>query len=179
MIGYVKGTAHGDVVVTPAGVGYVVSTPAGLTDGDDVELWVHTVVREDSITLYGFAEPVERDVFAALLRVRGVGPQAALAVLRDAGCARVAAACQAGDAKLLGKVRGVGPKLAAAIVSEARLPEAVQAGDPVSDELAETLERLGFDPALVASSLHAVRSDDPDGDDTSWLAAALAKLRAA
>jgi Holliday junction DNA helicase RuvA len=179
MIGYVRGTVHGDVVVTTAGVGYVVTTPDARTDGEDVELWVHTVVREDSITLYGFGTTDERDVFAALLRVRGVGPQAGLAVLRDAGCGRLAAAVAAGDPKLLGKVKGVGPKLAAAIVAEVRLPDGLIGAADVTDELADTLERLGFEPVSVAAALREVRDADPDGEDTSWLAAALARLRAA
>ena len=90
MIGWLRGTVRsretGRIVLDVGGVGYAVSCPMSTflalpPDGTVVELHVSTQVREDSITLHGFAEAVERELFERLLSVSGVGPRMALSIL--------------------------------------------------------------------------------------------------
>jgi Holliday junction DNA helicase RuvA len=178
MIGYLSGTASGRVVLTPAGVGYVVNTPRPLLEGKEVELHVSTVVREDAITLYAFEQEGERLAFEALCKVNGVGPTSALAILRDAGLAGLLAAVSAKDVRLLGKVKGVGPKIAERVVHEIQLPHDLKAtcsdSSAVENELVNVLIGLGFD---LTEALKAIATTDPSADEDVRLAAALTHLR--
>ncbi len=178
MIGYLSGTASGRVVLTPAGVGYVVHTPRPLHDGKEVTLHVSTIVREDAITLYAFEQEGERLAFEALCKVNGVGPSSALAIIRDAGLVGLLAAVTAKDPRLLGKVKGVGPKIADRVVNEVNLPDeltAVTVNAPaIENELANVLIGLGFD---LTDALKAIAATDPAADEQTRLAAALNHLR--
>jgi Holliday junction DNA helicase RuvA len=183
VIGYLNGTARAaDLVVTSAGVGFEVTCPRPLTVGADVELYVHTSVRENGVSLYGFDQPVEREAFRALLAVNGVGPQAALALLRDVGVSGVAAAVNNKDPKALTKASGVGGKLAERIVALCAVgDEWAQTGDgdlPLASELALTLAGLGFDDRAAQEAAHtAVATSSEDADESELLAVALAHLR--
>lgn len=128
MIGRLRGTieqagADGSAIVEVGGVGYEVFLPVGtagrLTGGSimgagleprAVTLHVHTHVREDAMTLYGFASEHDRSAFRALLKVSGIGPKVALAILGalDAGALRDAVARQ--DKTAFRGVTGVGRK---------------------------------------------------------------------
>src|SRR6478736_419726 len=89
-----------------------------LRTGEEGKLFTSLIVREDSLTLFGFASDDEREVFDILLSVSGVGPRLALAVLavHDPEAIRVAA--HSGDGKAFTKVPGIGPKVAGRIVLE-------------------------------------------------------------
>lgn len=86
--------------------------------GDPVSLLIDTHVREDAITLFGFADAAEQAWFRLLYSVQGVGPRAALAILGVCPPDQLAFAIAAGDAALLRQAEGVGPKLATRIVTE-------------------------------------------------------------
>ena len=177
MIGYLQGLWHNGVVRTSAGVGYCVNVPHSPLAGDDVELWIHTVVREDAITLWGFPEPSEAAVFAALLKVQGVGPAAAMAVIKDVGPAKLAAAVAAKDPAMV-RAKGVGVKTAARIVADVVIPDGVMASErSASGEIADVLVRLGFDETAALEVAKAAMEQFPDGDESSWLAAALDGIR--
>jgi len=178
MIGFLQGTASGRVVMTPAGVGYVVHTPRPLTDGADVRLHVSTIVREDAITLFAFDTESERVTFEALCKVTGVGPSSALSILRDSGVDAVLNAVRHQDSSLLGKVRGVGPKIAERIAKETKLPDDLISGAAqeigVDQEIANVLVTLGFD---LPDALKAVATTSAELDEEERLAAALSYLR--
>ena len=110
------------LVVDVGGVGLHVlcppSTLAELRPGVHVELHTHLVVREESLTLFGFATPGERDAFETLQSVQGVGPKLALALLSVHPPARLAAAVASGDRAALERVPGVGAKVAARLLLE-------------------------------------------------------------
>jgi Holliday junction DNA helicase RuvA len=93
-------------------------TLSKLRTGEEGKLFTSLIVREDSLTLFGFANDDEREVFDVLLSVSGVGPRLALAVLavHDPEAIRVAA--HTGDSKTFTKVPGIGPKVAGRIVLE-------------------------------------------------------------
>ncbi|MBI4575905.1 MAG: Holliday junction branch migration protein RuvA [Planctomycetes bacterium] len=112
-----------EVVVESGGVGYRVRIPPtslealGL-EGGEVRLWLHLHVREDAHLLYGFLTRRERDVFEALLRVSGVGPVSALAVLSGMSVEDLAARVRAGDEEALSRPRGIGRKTAKLIIAQ-------------------------------------------------------------
>lgn len=108
-----------------SGVGYELSAPLGSvgrarTNDGQVELFVHTHVREDALDLYGFANETERHVFRILLGIPNVGPKTALGIMSALSVADLAAAVRAGDLKRLSKVPGVGKKTAERLVLELR-----------------------------------------------------------
>ena len=174
MIGRLTGTVDlGDgeaLVVDVGGVGYVVyasSRTAGrLENGREATLLVETRVREDSITLYGFADAGERDWFRHLTGVQGVGGRVALALLSALGPDELLAAVLSEDRKALTRADGVGPRLAARIVNEvkgkAALPAAAlsmpgAAGAPAGDELLSALVNLGYGRSEAHAAAAAAR----------------------
>lgn len=183
VIGYIEGTAVSERVVKAdgTGVGYVVARPQPFAGGERVALWVTTVVREDSINLYGFSTCQEQACFVALCKVSGVGANTALAVLRDAGVSGVVSK----DPKQLARTQGVGPKLAARIADQIEIPESLTAAaaggqdKPAVAELADTLCALGFPESTAMQTARKVIDDNPDGSDETWIAGALAILRGA
>jgi Holliday junction DNA helicase RuvA len=129
MIAWLSGTlrrkATDGIVVEVAGVGYQLSVPLStfsmLPDlGIGVSLHVHTHLREDALSLFGFSTELEKDLFALLLGVSGIGPKLALAVLSGLSAGELIAAIRAGeDTKLCG-IPGVGRKTAARLCLELR-----------------------------------------------------------
>lgn len=144
-----------------AGVGYEIEAPMStfyrLPElGSQVTLHIHLVVREDAQLLYGFDHEDEKTLFRALLKISGVGPKVALAVLSGIGVDEFRDAVQAGDAARLTRTPGIGKKTAERIVVEMRdrLPgeaaggvKAVLAGGAAASPQAEAraaLESLGY-----------------------------------
>jgi len=112
-------------IVSVAGVGYEVlvslSTFSALPDeGKTVSLRVHTHVREDAIQLFGFHTDLERALFEQLIRVNGVGPKLAQALLSGLAPRDLAAALARGDAAPLCAVPGIGAKTAQRLVLDLR-----------------------------------------------------------
>src|SRR5436305_14781715 len=128
MIGRLRGmlvhrTARGEVVVAVGGVGYRVSgSPATAVAlgsvGDEVVVHTHLHVREDALTLFGFATAEARDCFESLLGAHGVGPGLALAILSVHGPAELRRVVFEGDLDALTLVPGVGRKTAARLLLE-------------------------------------------------------------
>lgn len=128
MIGSLRGILSAQdeghcVIETAGGVGYLVQA-SSRTLGSlppapaEVRLLIETFVREDAITLYGFASNAERAWFRLLTTVQGVGPKVALAILSALSADDLARAISAGDRAALGRAPGVGPKLAARLALE-------------------------------------------------------------
>jgi Holliday junction DNA helicase RuvA len=111
-------------VETAGGVVYQVQIPLSILQrlpkppAPDFEIRTLQVVREDSVTLYGFLEPFERELFVRLLGASGVGPKVALAMLSTYSARRLAQALAEKDVNALKQVSGVGKKTAERIVLE-------------------------------------------------------------
>lgn len=191
MIGYLQGRAASpNLVLTSGGVGYLVHTAAPLPAGEDVELYVTTIVREDAITLYGFTAVPAQELFGILTRISGVGPSVALALLRDLGAGPLVTALVTGDAKALTRAAGVGLKKAETIVTMAKgkVPAALAAAigeepadlpaDPHS-ELVATLVAMGFGEPAAADAVATVAGLLPDAEDGVLLRRALTALNTA
>lgn len=126
MISFVRGpVAHlslAQAVIDVNGVGMLIhATPktlGGLRLGEEATLTTSMIVREDSMTLFGFADAQEREVFDILLGVSGIGPRLALAILAVLEPESIRVAVASGDGKAFTKVPGVGPKVAGRIVLE-------------------------------------------------------------
>ncbi|WP_062520584.1 Holliday junction branch migration protein RuvA [Demequina silvatica] len=191
MIAQLRGTvAHAGttaLVLDVAGVGYrVLATPAALAElrtGQDATLHTHLVVREDSMTLFGFLSAGERDTFEQLQSVQGVGAKLALAMLAVHSPEALAGAVAAGDQKALTKVPGIGPKVASRLLLELGgklvLPEDAP-GAPAADargEVVEALVGLGYPVKQAQAAVDAVAPDPLAADGTGTaLRAALKHL---
>lgn len=143
------------VVVVTHGVGYEIDVPMSTfyhlpRTGESVELLTHLVVREDAQLLYGFLTAAERSAFRQLLKVSGVGPKVALAVLSGLSVEDLSIAIASQDAARLTKVPGVGRKTAERLVLELRdkLPSAPGAARneaaPASGDVVNALLALGY-----------------------------------
>lgn len=114
------------VVLNVQGVGYHVSIPLSSYDrlpvvGSRFQILTHLQIREDAHVLFGFATPVERDLFRLLINhVSGIGPKTALDVLSGVSVSTFKAAVVAGDAKSLSQIKGIGKKTAERIIVELR-----------------------------------------------------------
>lgn len=129
MIGRIQGIVveknFPQVIVCCHGVGYEIDVPMSTfyplpRTGEEVTLLTHLVVREDAHLLYGFLTAGERTAFRQLLKISGVGPKVALAVLSGLSVDDLAAAVTNGDAGRLTKVPGIGKKTAERLVLELR-----------------------------------------------------------
>ncbi|MCC5947402.1 MAG: Holliday junction branch migration protein RuvA [Nitriliruptoraceae bacterium] len=179
MIGHLRGTVAGrttsSVVVDVHGVGYLVHVPPSETipaQGQPVELATSLQVREDSMTLYGFAERSSLALFELLISSSGVGPKLALAALGTHRADTLRRAIAGEDVATLTQVPGIGKKVAERLVLELKDKVGVipaLAGDDPSpgaaaslDALADTreaLQALGYTAGEIAGALHA--SGDP------------------
>jgi Holliday junction DNA helicase RuvA len=175
------------VVLEVGGLGLsLLATPrtlAGLQLRTPARLAASLVVREDSLTLYGFRDEDERDVFETVQLVSGVGPRLALAMLAVHTPDQVRAAVADEDLATLCAVPGIGRKGAGRIVLELgdRLgaPRAASAASPAGRgqaEVADALVSLGWNTRQAADAVAAVSGDLPDADLAVVLRAALAWL---
>jgi Holliday junction DNA helicase RuvA len=160
--------ADGSVVVDVGGVGYEVLLPLGTLgrarpdDAGRVTLWVHTHVREDALSLFGFADEGERFAFRMLLGVSNVGPKIAVAVLGALPAAELARAVARQDLASMKGIPGVGKKIAERLLLELRdkLPQvlpvgamvapaaaAPRRGTPGEERLRSALTGMGFKPS--------------------------------
>jgi Holliday junction DNA helicase RuvA len=160
------------LVVDVGGVGYDVFVPLStfyrLGDpGDEVALRIHTHVREDAFTLYGFATRLEQDLFERLIGVSGIGPKLALAVLSGIEPVELVRAIERGDVARLTAIPGVGKKTSERLVLELkdRLPRplSVDAGAGVAapeapllrDDVLSALLNLGYHRPLAERAVDA------------------------
>lgn len=186
--GEVLDIALDHAVIEAAGVGYkVMTTPATLGTlrrGADARLITAMIVREDSMTLYGFADAESRDLFTTLLGVSGVGPKIALATLAVYDAAALRAALGDGDVTALTRVPGIGKRGAERMVLELRDKIGqVSAGSALTGmghgirgPVVEALVGLGFAAKQAEDATDKVLADDPDATTQSALRAALSML---
>jgi Holliday junction DNA helicase RuvA len=181
LISFLRGTvAHvglSTAVIDLNGAGMSVNatpqTLSKLRTGDEGKLFTSLIVREDSLTLFGFASDDEREVFDVLLSVSGVGPRLALAVLavHDPEAIRVAA--HTGDSKTFTKVPGIGPKVAGRIVLElagklvphgtpAAAAPAASAESVWKPQVVAAMTSLGWSEKDATGSIDKALADSPD-----------------
>ncbi|HEY4913509.1 MAG TPA: Holliday junction branch migration protein RuvA [Candidatus Dormibacteraeota bacterium] len=174
LTGVVRRAGPDFVVVDVGGVGYMVSVAASTRQqlpppGGEIELHIHTHVREDQLALYGFATAAELDMFEMLIQVDGVGPKVGLNILGAASLEVLKRAIVSEDAAPIRRASGVGQRTAAKVIIELKprldavadleaVPRAAAlAGDGVVPKAVESaLRNLGFSSQEARTGIESV-----------------------
>lgn len=198
MIGLLSGTlarkGETSAIIDCHGVGYLVAISSRTRDrlpalGAPATLEIHTHVREDALSLFGFFDGFEKEVFELLLTVSGVGPKMAMNVLSGISAELLVHALVDGDLAQLTKAPGVGKKTAERLVVELKAnakklgapPGAAPASPTMrgarASELASALLNLGYRQQSVEQVVEAVLRDVPDLAFEEALREALRRMR--
>jgi Holliday junction DNA helicase RuvA len=179
------------IVVDANGVGYDVSVPLstfyGLGEaGSEIALRIHTHVREDALSLYGFSTRLEQELFERLISISGIGPKLALAVLSGIEPPELVRAIERADLARLTAIPGVGKKTSERIVVELRdrlprtpVPAAggVETERPaIKDDVLSALINLGYHRPLAEKAVEAAVKATPGADFEPTLRQALREL---
>ncbi len=170
------------VVVDVAGVGYEVTIPVSTysslpATGAEVQLHIHTHVREDALLLFGFVSPADKFLFEKLITVSGIGPKLAITALGGLTAPDLAAAIRGGSVEQLVRIPGVGKKTAERLVLELRdklelIPGAARidigipksAFNPVEEDVISALANFGATRAAAEVALTKARSTTEPND---------------
>ncbi len=168
------------VILDVEGVGYCVVCSARTVSalagqGGDACLLIETMIRDDRIVLYGFADAAEQAIFRMLTTVQGVGPRGALAILSVLGPDDLVDAVRAHDRRAIARASGVGPKLATRIITEladsletmappSAAGEGTAAGGVESDAIA-ALVNLGYTRSQAWRAVTSARQTAEAGLD--------------
>ena len=184
MISYIKGpltAIEEDVIVVEAGgVGMGIHVPLSVLDrlpgiGREVTVYTYFQVREDAMSLYGFLNRQDRDMFRQLIGVNGIGPKSALGILSALRPDVLRMAVASGDAKTISRAPGVGPKTAQRIILDLKdkirpedvlaggleeslaVPEEISGVGQAGKEAVEALTALGYSAAEAAGAVKKVK----------------------
>lgn len=189
MIGKLQGVVDyigdGFIILMTGGVGYKVFTPEYLTPKSTVSLWIETVVREDSIRLFGFSSILAQNLFNQLTGVSGVGPKVALAIMGTIKTDTLMSAIATGDAKTISTAPGVGKKMAEKIILELKNkiggatfdfgPSSSEATSALPD-LLSALESLGYRRLDIIDMAQKLVSSNPSADVSKLVPMALKEI---
>ena len=181
------------IILMVNGVGYKIFVPTSFSvpsPQSPVPVWIETVVREDSIRLFGFVSLAQQELFNSLTTVSGVGPKVALAILSTLKPEVLMSAIAAGDIKTISSAPGVGKKVAEKIIVE--LKGKVGIGDwglgaknpqsPVPSpasayaDLLSALETLGYKRADTVELAQKLARENPDADAGNLVKLALKEI---
>ena len=192
MIGKLQGIVDyigdGYVILLTHGVGYKVHTTEYLTHKSTVELWIETVVREDSIRLFGFTTLAAQNLFNMLTGVSGVGPKVAMAILGTISADMLMSAIATGDAKTIATAPGVGKKVAEKIIVELKnkvggvsatlfAPDAGATGTSSAlPDLLMALESLGYRRLDILEMAQKLVNQNPTADVSTLVPMALKEI---
>lgn len=188
MIGKLQGivdyVGDGFVIIMAGPVGYKVFTPDYLTLKSTVTLWIETIVREDSIRLFGFSNLSGQNLFNQLTTVSGVGPKVALGIMSSIKTDTLMSAIATGDAKTIATAPGVGKKVAEKIIVELKNKmgganfdfDGTSAGDSALPDLLSALESLGYRRLDIIDMAQKLVSNNPGSDVAKLVPMALKEI---
>ena len=187
MIGKLQGIVDyigdGFVIVMAGPVGYKVFTPEYLTPKSTATLWIETVVREDSIRLFGFSSIAGQNLFNQLTTVSGVGPKVALAIMGTIKTDTLMSAIATGDAKTIATAPGVGKKVAEKIIVELKSKIGGGSIDLSGDsatgalpDLLAALEALGYRRLDIIDMAQRLVAENPSADVATLVPMALKQI---
>jgi len=177
MIGRINGTliesAFTEIMIDTNGVGYLINIPMSTYDklpreGEKATVFTYLHVKEDALSLFGFASKEEKELFQMLLSVSGVGPKVALNILSAMSVQNFCAAVANGESKTISKMKGLGPKTAERLVLELKnkvatiIPESqfgAQDSEGKSNSIEEAalaLASLGFKYDQAATAVRKI-----------------------
>ncbi len=194
MIGRLSGTLAAkqppQIVIDVNGVGYEVDVPMSTfyalpATGERVQLMTHYVVREDAHLLFGFATNDERAAFRQLIKVNGIGPKVALAVLSGLSVLELNQAVRLQDVKRLTRVPGIGPKTAERLLLELKGKTVAATGAPgalplppsPADDVVNALLALGYSEKEAAAACKNLPVDQPLNDSIRQALKLLSKAK--
>ncbi len=200
MIGWLNGrcvVCEADhLVLDVRGVGYRVFLGdhdlAACAPGDEVELWIHTQIREDAFLLYGFRGRSGRELFRSLVAVSGVGPKGAMSLLSVLEPSELATAVQRDDVASLCRAKGIGKRTAELIIVKLRdrlpveLLMGADEGPTASDrgrraashgEAVSALVHLGYPRRTAEAAVQVALEEGASDELTTLIRSALATLR--
>ena len=192
MIGQIRGILiekkPPEILVDVGGLSYELQIPMSTAYqlpevGSELRLHTHFVVREDAQLLYGFYELKDKTLFRALIRVNGVGPKMALAILSGMAADEFARTVRENDVAAMTRMPGIGKKTAERLIVEMRdrltewddaeataaLPGATQSTSAMGKEAETALIALGYKPQQAARSVAIVLKSDPEVPDSESL----------
>jgi len=192
MIGQIRGILvekkPPEILVDVGGLSYELQIPMSTAYqlpevGSELRLHTHFVVREDAQLLYGFYELKDKTLFRALIRVNGVGPKMALAILSGMAADEFARTVRENDVAAMTRMPGIGKKTAERLIVEMRdrlsewddaeaaaaLPGATQSTSAMGKEAETALLALGYKPQQAARAVAMVLKSDPEVPDSESL----------
>jgi holliday junction DNA helicase RuvA len=170
MIGWLSGTVRhldpvGSIVLDTGGVGYEVHLSlqalCRLQQDQQAELFIHTHVREDQITLFGFSSLTERALFRKLTTVSGIGARLGLNLMSGMPVEELMQAIDRGDDAAIAHTPGIGKKTAQRLILELKgkleaghvSGAAAQPGEAIAEDVRSALINLGYKPAQIDAAL--------------------------
>ena len=171
MIGYLEGTVKhaqtGKIILFSGGIGFTVHTPSSLSflQNQKVELFIHTHLRDDNLSLFGFGTATDLDLFELLISINGVGPKIGLAIFSSATAENIKEAIGQSNLNFFTSISGVGKKTAQRIILD--LKSKINKGDVNMDslqgnsELVNSLVALGFQKSEINAVIAKVDSSLP------------------
>ena len=196
MIGYLAGVIRSKlspvVLLEVKGVGYEVQLPESSFErlpelGEELKIYTHLQVREDSQALFGFLRLIERDIFRILLKIQGIGPRSAISILSELSLDDIVKCAKFNDPRVLEKVPGIGAKTAKRLIIDLRdkiseFPEFFATdgvgddyddgvGDDIKDVI-DALVALGFSKREANLTVESVRGKSKSTDELLRLALA-------
>lgn len=191
MIGFLRGKVVSakptQIILDVNGVGYLVnisiSTFEKITDQNEISLFIHTHVREDALSLYGFYTEAEKEMFELLISISGIGPKVALSILSGISVDELQNAIQTENVSRLVSVPGVGRKTAERVVLELKskvgfIETAVSKGIDytVKQEAVLALTTLGYNQKVAEKVVRDLLTEDPSMTLEDLIRKSLAEL---
>ena len=177
------------VVIDCNGVGYEIHislhTFSLLPDAENVKLFTSLLVREDSHTLYGFVQPIEREVFRLLLSVSGIGASTARTMLSSLTPDEIKEAIAKGDVNTIQSIKGIGNKTAQRVILDLKdkviklfafSDVQVALSNTNKEEALSALETLGFNRKQAEKVCDTIYKENPDASVETIIKLALKNL---
>jgi holliday junction DNA helicase RuvA len=200
MLEYIKGTLikvePNKAIVEANGIAYKLLIPISSYSSDivttkDVLFYTSLVVREDSHTLYGFLQEMERDLFEMLITVTGIGPKIALTIIGHLTLENLHLAIVNDDCRLISKVPGIGKKTAAKLIIEMRdklkkldgfmdatmIPNQNEGNTQEVSDAIHALIHLGYNPIQAQKAIKKAVEEDTSSTTASLISFALSQLQ--
>ena len=178
-----------NVVIECQGVGYDINislyTLSKISEGEQLKLFTFLQVKEDSHTLWGFIDKLERELFKLLISVSGIGGNIARTMLSTFAPTEIINAIAAEDVAVIKSVKGVGPKTAQRVIIDLKDKvnkihkvdgEKLQSTSNVKEEALAALETLGFNRKMAQKVVDSIVASEPDLSVENILKQALKKL---